>query len=382
MPEAKKKKKSHRPHGISQKRRVSKGRVAVNPPPSPPRGLPGQVRVPPSPLYAPAYVPPSPPYAPAYVPPSPPYAPAYVPPSPPYAPAHVVDPYDYVDLTASSPSYVDLTGSSPEPRRVKRIRFYDDNNYHIVSVEEKFPDRIDAIQVHELQILKPGGSPVESLHDYVKFVRKHGGWDLTGRDHDLKTILDFYMTFPDAYDVEFSQGVTVEAFQELEKWARRLPARAPGDRFKGKVFFDWDRVLNLMEGMYIPRDAATSRSTQAAMQAHNLHPRGYVKVCLGTKARYDALKKALRTLIVDNDIQVNIVTNNGSCANDDDTSPFQYIAHFLDPLIVVHCCNMFDHKAACIDTRGIADGVSFGRSNKRTKRKDNIRMFLNHGSCV
>lgn len=349
-------KKGSRPRGISKQRKLSKQkrRVVVNPPPSPPRGLPGQV-----PIHH-HYLPPSPPYAPAY-------APAFV------------DPYDYVDLTTSSPSYVDLT-SSPEPVRVKRIRFYDDNNNHIMSVARDFPDRIEAIQVHELPIVTPSGPPVESLYDYVKFVRTHGGWDLTGMDRDLKSILDYYMTFPNDYEVEFSQGVTIEAFHELEDWARSLPARAPGDRFKGKVFFDWDRVLNLMEGMYIPRDA-TSRSTQAAMQAHKLHPRGYVKVCLGTKARYDALKKALQTLIVDNDIQVNIVTNNGSCANDDDTSPFQYIAHFLDPHIVVHCCNMFHHKAACIDMRGIANGVSFGKSNQRSNRKD-IRMFVNHGSCV
>ncbi len=263
---------------------------------------------------------------------------------------------------------------------MKRIRFYDDNINHISSVNVQYPDRIEAILVHERPIVTnvTKSRMVEKLHDYVSHVEKNGGWDLLGEDKDLLKILRFYKSLPNVTDIDFSQGVTVAAFRELEEWGRRLPNKAAGDRFKGKVFFDWDRVLNLMEGMYTPHDGM--RYTIQAMQDKGFEPSGYVKVCLGTKERYAALLRVISTLITEG-IEVNIVTNNGACVNNPTVmSQFHYIARALDPRVVVHCCNEFPNKALCIDTRGIADGVSFGKGRRNWKRKHQCLMFVNHGS--
>jgi len=212
------------------------------------------------------------------------------------------------------------------------------------------------------------------LHDYVHYIRNYGDWDLTGADRDLKDVLDFYQSLRDDAGIELSQSVTVQAFQELEEWVDMLPPQSARDTFRGKVFFDWDRVLNLMEGMFIP--PPDHHLPSFTYREFTLEPSGYAKVCFGTKARYLAFKRAVSHMIRKN-VEVNIVTNNTTCSNDDENSAFHRIAKALDPRIVVHCCKDFRNKALCIDTRGITNGVSFGK--RRKNRKHHVGMFVNHG---
>jgi hypothetical protein len=279
----------------------------------------------------------------------------------------------YAPVSASSSSYYDIPSPPYAPPaaddEVKRIRFYDDNVGHITAVNREFGDMIEGILVHQIPLMNcMTGDMVTMLRDYENYIQECGGWDLDGEDSDLNGVLAVYGKIANAHE-EISQALSIQDFDDLQAWAAELPDN-PGRRFRGKVFFDWDQVLNHIEGMYVHPTIWQVRAQK------NVEPSGYLKLCMGSKARMLKVKQTISYLFA-HDIEVNIVTNNGSCRNGDADAVFGYISAALDPRIQVHCCKTYPEKAACIRARDITQGVAFGKSKKSKKRHHGVLMFTN-----
>ena len=272
------------------------------------------------------------------------------------------DTYD-VDARDRSPERLE---SVRTPRRpVRRIRFYDDDPGHITAVQQEFADKIQAIQVPRHPLVLTG--------TYLEYLRSpSSGWDLVGEDSDLGRMIVYFETHGLTHEPVVSQGLQRQDFDDLRDWAERLPEQSGHRRIKGKVFFDWDQVLNHLEGMRVHESMTLLR------QVPELTPSAYVKMCFGSKARYQMIHSTISMLIRQN-IEVHIVTNNGSCTNDDEEAVFSHIAAALNPRVQVHCCRTYPNKAICIDERAITSGLSFGSSGER-KKKQGMHMFTNLGA--
>lgn len=253
---------------------------------------------------------------------------------------------------------------APEP--VKRIRFYDDNNGHISAVNDEFGHMVEGFLVPQNPLLNCiTGEEINTLRGYEEYIRECGGWDFDGADKDLNELLEMYSKIPNDHE-EVSQALTDRDLDELREWAERLPEN-PGHRFKGKVFFDWDQVLNHIEGIYVAK-------TIQEVHDRNINQSAYLKLCMGSKARMLKVKQLVSFLFAQ-DIEVNVVTNNGSCRNEDIDAVFGYITDVLDTRIQVHCCNTYAHKADCIRERNITNGVAFGKSRRAAGK--GILLFSN-----
>lgn len=270
------------------------------------------------------------------------------------------DTYD-VDARDRSPERLE---SVRTPRRpVRRIRFYDDDPGHITAVQQEFADKIQAIQVPRHPLVLTG--------TYIEYLRlPSSGWDLAGEDSDLGRMIHYFETHGLTHEPVVSQGLQRQDFDDLQDWAERLPEQS-GRKIKGKVFFDWDQVLNHLEGMRVHASMTVLR------QVPELTPSAYVKMCFGTKDRYRMIRSTI-TMLIRQNIEVHIVTNNGSCANDDEEAVFGHIAAALNPRVQVHCCRTYPNKAICIDDRAITSGLSFGGRGR--KKQGGIRMFTNLGA--
>ncbi len=253
--------------------------------------------------------------------------------------------------------------STPRASSIRKIRLYDDDPGHITSVQAAYPDVIQAIQVPQHPLVLTG--------TYIQYMRMpEQGWDLRGEDADLGRMLDYFETHRLTDEPVVSQGLQRQDFDDLQDWAERLPEQ-PGRRIKGKVFFDWDQVLNHLEGVKVHENMTILR------QVPELTTSAYVKFCFGSKARYRMIRSTISMLLREN-IEVHIVTNNGSCRNDDEEAIFGHIAAALNPRVQVHCCRTYPNKALCIDARAITSGISSSSSSFGRSRSA-VRVFTNLG---
>lgn len=271
------------------------------------------------------------------------------------------DTYD-VDARDRSPERLRPVRTPRSP--VRRIRFYDDDPGHITAVQEAFPDTIQSIQVPRHPLILSGRT-------YLEYLRSpSSGWDLTGEDADLGRMVEYFETHGLTNEPVVSQGLQRQDFDDLQDWAERLPEQ-PGRRIKGKVFFDWDQVLNHLEGMRVHASITILR------QVPELSPSAYVKMCFGTNERYRMIHSTI-SMLMRQGVEVHIVTNNAGCTNDDEEAIFGHIAAALNPRIQVHCCRTYPNKAFCIDARAITSGLSFG-NRRRRRNGGGVRTFTNLG---
>lgn len=226
----------------------------------------------------------------------------------------------------------------PEPCR---IRFYDDDPRNIDAVNAAFPGVIESILVprHPLGIA-----------DYYAYVET-GGWDLHGADNDLRTVIAFLRSH-NVQEHTVVHALTLAHFDSIRTWAGGLPDPTGGRTVRGKVFFDWDQVVSHLEGY-----AAPPRIVD--LHANGLSESGYMKLCMGTRPRMQALQ-GLIVYLIGRNVEVHIVTNNGGCSNTDNQPIFKYIANCLDPRLQVSCCKDYASKGVCIQARNISH-LAFGR---------------------
>jgi hypothetical protein len=244
-----------------------------------------------------------------------------------------------------------------------RIRFYDDSIVNINSVSTAFPGVIDCIHVPAVRLMhcRPGDAGVEpnltAPNGYFRFMEECGGWDLTGADEDLARLIAYFRAHNNLAEPHVSQAVTLAHIADIRTWADSLPDVTSGVR--GKLFLDWDQVVSHLEGFLAPSRVSHLQHPSFA----GIVPSGYAKLCLGTKERYDAMRGLFGHLL-DHNMEVHIVTNNGTCVNRmDDFDFFRPMIATIDPRIQASCCKEVPYrgnKGMCILARDIAK-LSFGR---------------------
>jgi hypothetical protein len=179
------------------------------------------------------------------------------------------------------------------PDELKNIRFYDDSEENIEDVQKDF--NIECIHVPRTDTTPKGRSQGGEEHEYIRYIRDHGKWDLDNKDSDLYDVLCFYHESPQMQEDEVSEGLTEKHINELLQWTRKNPNAKC-------VIFDFDRVLNRVEGVI-------GYDTVAEIRKYHLKPSGLAKYHLGSKRRMIKLKKMFDEL-VRRGIDVRIVTNN------------------------------------------------------------------------
>jgi hypothetical protein len=248
---------------------------------------------------------------------------------------------------------------------IERIRFYDDDDTNIASVERAFPGVIKCIHVpaEPLEHCRPTDPGVEphltAPNGYYRYIEECGGWDLAGADNDLARLLIFFRSFNSFVEEHASQALTEAHIADIRAWADSLPEVSAGVR--GKLFLDWDQVVSQLEGFLAP--ARLSDYRHASYAHFGVEMSAYAKLCLGTKARYDAMVNLFRHLL-DHNMEVHIVTNNGTCVNSlGDFDIFRPIVASMDPRIQVSCCKEAPYgrnKGSCIRLRRLTT-LAFGR---------------------
>ncbi len=213
---------------------------------------------------------------------------------------------------------------------VKNVRFYDDSTENIEDVQKDF--NIECIHVP-----RTNGSPKGKLqggkeHEYIRYIRDHGGWDLDNKDSDLYDVLCFYHESSSLQEDEISDALTDEHMSALLQWARSNPNAKC-------VIFDFDRVINRVEGII-------GYDTVAEIKKYGLKPSGFAKYHMGTKKRMSKFKKLLDELVRRN-IDVRIVTNNTAAG----CELFYEILKKIHPVFnknTVHGSYNHDSKLHCI----------------------------------
>ena len=252
-----------------------------------------------------------------------------------------------------------------------RVRFYDDDINNIRNVQESYPSVIECIHVPYVYLNEDcsppqpgqarrstGENPLTRPNAYNEYLRRCGKWDLTGADEDLQRVIE--LTGNTYTEHVVAEGLNYMHVQDIFEWCNRLPdVDTTRGRIRGKLFLDWDQVVNHLEGVSTPRTLAEYA------RYPGLTASGLAKYCLGSRARYDAFRNLFAYLFSRN-VRVYIVTNNGACRSRDPTSAFQGLAHELHPEIRVVCCRVdySGHKGQCIRGTRIAM-LAFGQERQR-----------------
>lgn len=234
----------------------------------------------------------------------------------------------------------------------RRIRFYDDDPKNLVAVNKYFADVVECIHVPPTLLVV--GNELKGPDEYFRHIEENGGWDLTGEDADLAAVIRFLRST--GMTSQYSgvvQGLTLVELNDIRTWADSLPDPAApymqGTRvlttpIRGKLFLDWDEVVSQLEGIAAPR-------TMAEAGTAGVTPLGFLKLCMGSRARFVAMKELIAYLIDTKGMEVHIVTNNGACKKN---SVFQYVAQSLHPAITVNCCRDYrGDKGFCMSSLGI-----------------------------
>lgn len=250
-----------------------------------------------------------------------------------------------------------------------RIRFYDDDPLNLQAVRKYYSTGvIDCIHVPPT-LLSPGNE-LKGPDEYFRYVEEHGGWNFTGEDADLAAVIRFLRSHGATTQHAVVQGLTEAAIFDIRAWADSLAdppvpymqgTRALATPLRGKLFLDWDEVVSQLEGITTPR----SMSDTARV---GVTPLGYLKLCMGSRSRFVAMKEVVAYLIDVKQMEVHVVTNNGGCKSRDKNAVFSYVAKALHPAIVVNCCLDYrGDKGLCVSSLSLT-------------RMENIRLVTPFGT--
>lgn len=216
------------------------------------------------------------------------------------------------------------------PDELKNIRFYDDSEENIEDVQKDY--NIECIHIPRTDTTPRGKSQGGNEHEYIRYIRDHGRWDLDGRDSDLYNVLTFYHESPHMQEDEISEALTDKHIDELLRWTRKNPNAKC-------VIFDFDRVINRVEGVI-------GYDTVSEIKKYHLKPSGLAKYHIGTKSRMKKIKKMFDEL-VRRGIDVRIVTNNTAAG----CELFTEILKCIHPVLnknTIHGSYNHDTKLHCI----------------------------------
>jgi hypothetical protein len=204
-------------------------------------------------------------------------------------------------------------------------RFYDDSPENIADVITH--GNIECIHVPRVNTIVPRGMT------YNEYVSKYGGWNLKTTDKDLQQVLTTLHSEIETEEV--SDSLTPEHMSELRKWVRSKP--------KGscRVMFDFDRVINQIEGMIA--------GTLKTISDQNLNIPGLAKYHIGSKNRLKEFRKTVNELLKF-EANVSVVTNNPGCRDDSFVAVLNYI-HPTFTKSTVHCSYRFANKLNCMSAK-------------------------------
>ena len=243
-----------------------------------------------------------------------------------------------VGSNAKSNAGLDTDYKIPNGTGGQPTRFYDDSPDNVRDVARDM--NIECIQVPRSNKVVPkgsedGGSP----HDYARWVKKRGGWDLEGEDRDIADVLDYYLQRDSFGEEDTSDSLTESMMRDLRTWAQT-------NRNARCVIFDFDRVINLTEGIM-------SFDTPSDLHDAGLTVSGLTKYHMGTKQRMQLFRRVLNEL-VRREVSVHVVSNNEAAL----TKTFVAVLHNLHPVFSresVHASKDFPTKLHCIRQRGLTD---------------------------
>ncbi len=205
-------------------------------------------------------------------------------------------------------------------KKKKFVRFYDDSPDNIADV--LINGSIECIHVPRIKT---------HIGTYQSYIHKCGGWKLKSEDRDLTIILEQLKHSEE----EMSDSLTIEMMSELRQWVRQHPKNTC------KVIFDFDRVINHIEGIVA--------GTYAFIQKENLTISGLAKYHMGTKERLNHFRKTIDELIA-HKCKIYVVTNNPGCKEETFIPVLTYI-HPIFTKKTVHCSFRFANKLNCFQTR-------------------------------
>jgi hypothetical protein len=217
------------------------------------------------------------------------------------------------------------------------IRFYDDSPDNISDVRKDMT--IECIHVPRVNRKVPPGTCDGGKNlDYCNYVKKKGGWKLDTVDSDLASVLEYYMNKDDFSEEDTSDSLTENGMRELRTWACT-------NRNASDVIFDFDRVINLTEGIM-------GYDTPSDLHERDLRVSGLAKYHMGTKSRLMLFRRVLNELTRRN-VRVHVVSNNEAAA----TPLFSALLHAIHPAFHrdnIYASCTYKTKLHCIRQKGLA----------------------------
>jgi hypothetical protein len=272
---------------------------------------------------------------------------------------------------------------------VKKYRFYDDEHANINAVSRD--SRVECILVPRRQMsdntigledeksfeyqrnsvdpnvfFKANSIPKKTYPDHV-----HDTYNLSDpqkqEEHaDLVKYLNLMRTnvLRNGNERFVSEAFDFQMMNECRSWATNLneqeESKGNTDEFYGIVFFDFDRVLNCVEGISISHTKEQMKTT------YDIDVSGVVKYIIGSPTRLSQLRELLGYLEFKK-IRVCILTNNGACG---DREMFYDVCEGIHSCIKrqnIYCCRNKSSKLECLYSYEVIPTLT----NKRKNEEDN-----------
>ncbi len=175
---------------------------------------------------------------------------------------------------------------------VKPITFkHNDMSYLVTGTHDNILPSADIEK-----LLNNPWDPQKNILEYYTYLEHFGGYP--SAEHEILMSLIRYLRRAKFHNYHVSQSFTYENMDELKEWANK------NKNVLKRVYFDFDRVINLMEGL------PSSRTP-----VREITPESLAYLAIGP---YERLLKFRETLdnIISNNTEVYILTNNTGCKSE------------------------------------------------------------------
>lgn len=218
------------------------------------------------------------------------------------------------------PSYKNVSSN----KSVVFHRFYDDDEENIEKVH-KHNLRLKKMEIQCIHV--PRKNTLFLDGDYVDYVRNAFTQSSQNRISSVEiTMVNKYLSFVKTNkwkETTVSDALSWECMIELDAWADRVNKTMvlhhnPTESIQPSVFFDWDQVINRVEGVRMYSGFSNENSVTDSFLSSWIEtiggPSGQMMYHIGTPERLDRFRKVLDKLQLYT-IRVYILTNNGSCVS-------------------------------------------------------------------
>jgi hypothetical protein len=240
--------------------------------------------------------------------------------------------------------------------KILKYRFYDDNPQYINDVKEN--KEVFCIEVRRRQMTRDGTVGVNDLED-PEYLHNPDVTPITYREHLRRE----YNNFENESELEMytnkiytlhgeekrvSEALNEEMMDDCMLWSSLLyeqendnPNNSNLQQYYGAVFFDFDRVINCLEGY-------SSYPTEEEMIEHEgVHAITLLKYIIGSPIRLQKLRN-LFDFLQNKKVRACILTNNTGCHK----PIFKTVCNLLHQTLTesnIFCCVGLNTKLVCIE---------------------------------